>query len=111
MPTMIGTVISTVRERLMKTILAAKPSARMASHPAAHIVWPEQETDRPGQRHRAKREDVALVDVIFDDDARLHVPFQRQRRDEAEIHDASINSVEEIRNATRTHAPRAVRAK
>ena len=85
MATMTGMVISTVRQRLMKVMLTKEPRATTPSRAAGKSSFrPNENRNRPRQTYGAKRENMTLLDVIFDDNVGLHVPFQRKRRDEAQ---------------------------
>ena len=67
---MIGIVTIAVRETTTNAMLTMKPSETAPSASAGqHPVRPQQTDDRIGQRHRAQRKLLTLVDVILDEDA------------------------------------------
>ena len=67
---MIGIVTIAVRETITNAMLTMKPSEIAPSNSASQIRFVAQQADdRIGQRDRAQRELLALVDVVLDEDA------------------------------------------
>ena len=77
---MIGIVTSAVRDTTTNAMLTTKLSASATSNSAGTILFgPQQRDDRIGQRHRAQREFLALVDIVLDEDAAFGVSGSLQR--------------------------------
>ena len=96
-------------------MLTMKPSEIAPSTNACqHLVRPQQTDDRIDQRDRAQRKFLALVDVVLDEDAAriaLRLGFSERLGSYATIHDITISSAQDTRNATKTHIPRDERSK
>ena len=71
---MIGMVTSAVRDTMTNTMLTMKLDGdRDQQQRLPDLPVPQQRDDGIGQRHRAQREFLALVDVVLDEDAALGV--------------------------------------
>ena len=107
---MTGKVTSAVRDTTTKAMLANKLSAIAPSSSACQIFPARSSaTIGIGQRHRAQREFLALIDVVLDEDAArgVRVRLQRQVRDaNVTSQDITISSVQDTRKATNTQMPR-----
>ena len=69
---MIGMVTSAVRDTITNIMLTTKLERDATSSNAGQILFrPQQRDDGIGQRDRAQREFLALVDVVLDEDAAL----------------------------------------
>ena len=110
---MIGMVTSAVRDTITNAMLTMKLKRdRDQQQRLPDFLLPQQRDGGIGQRYRAEREFLALVDVVLDEDAALGVGvLERESGIESTSQDIAISSTHETRKATNTHMPRVERSK
>ena len=110
---MIGIVTSAVRDTTTNIMLTTKLSGDRDQQQRQPVLLFARSSVMIGigQRHRAQREFLALVDVVLDEDAALGPRLERKHRIERTSQDITISSVQDTRKAMNTHRPRVERSK